>query len=81
MLPMSRPRGGAVDLTATAQSAVIRVDEARAKLGLPAWGGTDGQLSVAEFMAKHSGTIAKATDAEDGDDSKDNAGPPPAKDS
>jgi hypothetical protein len=72
--------GGTVDLTATAQSAVIRVDEARAKLGLPAWGGADGQLSVAEFMAKHSGTIAKATDAEDGDaDNKKTDGREPAK--
>ncbi len=73
--------GGSVDLTATAQSAVIRVDEARAKLGFPPWGGADGQLSVAEFMAKHGATISKATDAEAGDAPNDKDGRKSAKDS
>lgn len=55
-----------IDLTATAQAAVITVNEARAQMKLPPWPDADGQLSVSEFMAKHSTTISKATDAEDG---------------
>lgn len=60
------PQGPGVDLTATAQAAVITVDEARAAMGLGPLGGDEGGLSVAEFMARHKTAIADAATAEQG---------------
>ncbi|TXH42089.1 MAG: DUF935 family protein [Desulfurellales bacterium] len=63
---------GGVDLTATAQAAVITVDEAREKMGLGPWkDSAEGSLTVTEFIAKHSGVIAKSADAESGDASQE----------
>lgn len=65
-----------VDLTATAQSGIITVDEAREKLGLGPWPDeAEGRLTVAEFMAKHSGTIADAANAEQGTDEDEDTTP------
>jgi hypothetical protein len=59
-VPDSDPGGGSddvkpptkkIELTATAQAAVIRVDEARADIGLPPWGDEDGRMSIGKFMA------------------------------
>lgn len=58
----------ALDLTSTAQGAVITVNEARASMKLGPWPGEDGDLSVAEFMAKHSTVISDAASAEQGDE-------------
>ncbi|MFS6701104.1 hypothetical protein, partial [Staphylococcus aureus] len=55
-----------LDLTATAQGAIIKVNEARKSMGLPEYGGPDGELSIAEFIQKHSTVISDAADAEDG---------------
>jgi len=42
------------------------VNEARASMGLGPWQDSDGDLSISEFMAKHSTTIADAAKAADG---------------
>jgi hypothetical protein len=42
------------------------VNQALAQLGLPPWPGEDGNLTIVEFQAKHSGTIAAAANAEGG---------------
>ena len=42
----------AVDLTATAQAAVIRVNEARKQMGLPPFPDEIGNLSISEYMAQ-----------------------------
>lgn len=53
-------------LTPTAQSSIITVNEARAMQGLGPWSDGDGLLTVTEFQAKHSGDIAAAVNAEAG---------------
>jgi phage gp29-like protein len=52
-------------LTATAQGAIITVNEARAAQGLPPLA-TDGELTIAEFQAKHAAVIGQAVNAEAG---------------
>lgn len=65
--PPPAAAGASVDLTATAISGIITVNEARAVKGLPPWpGGADGELTVAEFMAKRAAVIATAANAEAG---------------
>lgn len=65
----------AVELTATAQAAVITVDEARGQMQLGPWRNpAEGRMTVAEFMAKNSGTIAEAAHAEAGGDEAAAAG-------
>lgn len=61
-----------VDLTPSAQGAIIKVDEARAVLGLPPLGTADGSLTINEFIAKHDAVTAEAAAATDGQ-----AGPAP----
>lgn len=56
----------ALVLTPTAQASIITVNEARAKLGQLPWPGEDGNLTIAEFQAKHGGDIAAAVRAEGG---------------
>ena len=73
--PQSAPREP-IELAPTDLAAVVRVDEARASHGLPAWGDADGELSVVAFKARFSSEIAKVADAESGDDPS-TAGPPP----
>lgn len=41
-----------LDLTATAQAAVVKVNEARAQMGLPPFPDDVGNMSIAEYMAK-----------------------------
>ena len=66
------PAGAGLELTSTPQGAVITVNEARRKMGLPDWPNEqEGKLSVADFMAKNSGTISKVANAEDGQAPKD----------
>lgn len=73
--------GDGFSLTPSAISAIIKVNEARGQAGLgPLLGPNggpdpDGDLTVAEYQAKHSVTIARAANAEEG---ADGSGPPPA---
>jgi hypothetical protein len=53
-------------ITPSMQGGIVKVNEARAKMGLPPWEGPDGDLSINEFMAKHSGAAAQAANAEKG---------------
>jgi phage gp29-like protein len=68
------PAGGGVELTPSALSAIVTVNEARASAGmgpllLPGGGrDPDGDLTVAEFQAKNAATIAVAAQAEAGND-------------
>jgi hypothetical protein len=55
-----------IELTPSMQGAIITVNQALSQLGLPPWPGEDGQLTIVEFQAKHSGTIAAAANAEGG---------------
>ena len=59
------PAGG-YDLTATAVASVIKVNEVRARQGLPPLE-VDGDLTVAEYGAKHAQVISRAANAEAGD--------------
>lgn len=64
--------GAPIDLTPSSQGAIIKVNEARAQLGLPALTTAegaldpDGNLTIAEFGAKKAATIAAAAKAEEG---------------
>jgi hypothetical protein len=79
---------GELDLTPSAQGAVITVNEARRSKGLgplASDGGAedpDGFLSVAEYLAKHSEVLGQAADAEAGvsDAPQGAGGQPPAGD-
>jgi phage gp29-like protein len=84
-MPVSgAPDGGAaepnINLTPSAQGAIIKVNEARGSIGLPplttAEGAPDpdGELSIADYQAKHASVIADAAKAEKGTDPSD---PPP----
>lgn len=53
-------------ITPSMQGGIVKVNEARAKMGLPNWEGPDGELSINEFMTKHSGVAAQAANAEKG---------------
>lgn len=55
-----------LELTATAQAAIVTVNEARATLGLGKIDG--GDAFIVEHIAKHSGTVAEAAHAEAGGD-------------
>lgn len=57
---------GDVVLAPTDNAAVVRVDEARAAMGLPPLGGPDGALTIPEYKAKHASVIADAAAAEGG---------------
>lgn len=75
-------RAVAVDLTPSAQGAIIKVNEARATLNLPPLDGPDGELTINEFIAKHDSVTAEAAAATDGTASTDKPAPPaPAKSS
>jgi phage gp29-like protein len=77
-----------VALTPSALAAIVKVNEARAAAGLGPLDGADGDLTVAEFQAKHADTVATAAQAEAGKDGSgaggagDGGAPPkpPAKD-
>lgn len=60
------PSDSKIVITPSMQGGIVKVNEARAKMGLPAWEGEDGNLSINEFMAKHSGAAAQAANAEKG---------------
>jgi hypothetical protein len=68
----ARAVGGQVQLTPSALAAIVKVNEARAAAGvgplLTAEGTPhpDGDLTVAEFQAKHAATVATAAQAEAG---------------
>lgn len=73
--------GPDVQLTPSAESAIITVNEARAAKGLPPWPGADGHLTVAEFTAKRAPVVAAAANAEAGSVGKPpqaDTPPPPA---
>lgn len=55
-----------INLTSTDIASIVTVNEARASQGLPPLA-TDGNLTVAEYQAKHSSTIAAAANAVAGD--------------
>lgn len=63
---------GALELTPTTQGAIVKVNQALAALSLPPLtrpDGTidpDGELTIAEFTAKHSGVVAAAENAQAG---------------
>ena len=59
------PVGKGPSLTATAQGSIITVNEARAAQGLPALA-ADGNLTIAEYQAKHAAVITQAVNAEAG---------------
>lgn len=50
--PSDKPAAAKLELTATAQAAVVKVNEARAQLGLSPFPEDVGNLSIAEYMAK-----------------------------
>jgi phage-related protein (TIGR01555 family) len=56
----------ALALTPTMQGSIVTVNQALATLGLPAWPDADGNLTIAEFQAKHSAPIAAAANASAG---------------
>lgn len=60
------PTEAKIVITPSMQGGIVKVNEARAKMGLPNWEGPDGELSINEFMAKHSGAAAQAANAEKG---------------
>lgn len=66
--------GGGPDLTLTPsdQAAIVTVNEARASEGLPPIAG--GELTIAEYKAKHASIIATAAAADDGIDDDDDDG-------
>lgn len=80
----TRSTGQALDLTPSAQGAIVKVNEARAKLGYPPLttaGGAldpDGNLTIAEFTAKRSAVVAEAAKAESGVDPNKKPAPVPA---
>lgn len=65
-----------MDLTPSAQGAIIKVNEARATLNLPPLDGPDGELTINEFIAKHDSVTAEAAAATDGTASADKSAPP-----
>jgi phage gp29-like protein len=72
--------GSKVELTPSALAAIVKVNEARAAAGLGPL--EDGDLTVAEFQAKHAATVATAAQAEagkdgSGDDGAGDGGAPP----
>ncbi len=77
--PVATPPAEAqvLKLTASDLAAIVTVNEARASVGLPPLPGTDGNLTMPEFKAKHSGSIAVAAQAEKGGPGAPPAGPPP----
>ena len=54
-----------IELTSTDLGAIITVNEARASKGLPPLD-KDGDITIAEYKAKHSGVVAQTDAAEDG---------------
>jgi hypothetical protein len=60
------PSEAKIVITPSMQGGIVKVNEARAKMGLPNWEGPDGELSINEFMVKHSGVVAQAANAEKG---------------
>jgi len=66
-------------LTPTMQGAIVTVNQALAQLQLPPWPDTDGDLTIAEFQAKHSGDIAAAANAEAGKTGRATSQEPPLR--
>jgi hypothetical protein len=58
--------GGVVTITPSAAAAVTKVNEVRAQQGMPPLD-ADGDLTVAEYQAKHSTVISQAANAEAGE--------------
>ncbi len=54
-------------LNASDLATIVKVNEARASVGLAPLPGKDGQLTLTEFKAKHSAVLADAAQAEAGD--------------
>jgi hypothetical protein len=55
-----------VALTPSDVATITTVNEARASLGLPALENDEGELTVAEYKAKHAAVVAQASAASDG---------------
>lgn len=66
-----KPVESKIELTPSDVAAIVTVDEARGSLALDGFG-KDGDLTVAEFKAKHSSVIADAAAASDGEAPKKN---------
>jgi len=64
--PVDGERNIALVLTPTAQGSIVKVNQALAKMGFPAWPDSDGELTIAEFQAKHAEVVAEAVNAEAG---------------
>jgi hypothetical protein len=65
-----------LELTPSDLAIVVTVNQALQSVGLPPRDDADGNLTVAEFKAKHAGTVAEAAAADAGTDP--NAPAPPA---
>lgn len=57
----------ALKLTPSDLATIVTVNEARASAGLPPLPGDDGNLTIAEYKAKHASTVAEAAAAEEGE--------------
>lgn len=70
-----------VQLTPTDVGIITTVNEARAAQGLGPLAGPDGDLTIAEFKAKHTEVVAQAANAEAGNTGKNPAAdkPPPTR--
>jgi hypothetical protein len=78
--PSALPEASAtVTITPSDVATIVTVDEARASVGLPPIGGTDGGLTISQYKAKYAATVstAAAASAGDGVPPKPQA-PPPA---
>lgn len=67
----------ALQLTSTMQGAIVTVNQALAKMGLPPWPDKDGELTIAEFSAKHSEVVAASVNVEKGQAGGEPPPPPP----
>lgn len=79
-----KPGGGNLEITPSDLATIVTVNEARVSSGLPALrrpdgsSDPDGDLTIAEFKAKHSGVVAEASAASEGQPVDGPASLPPA---
>jgi phage-related protein (TIGR01555 family) len=69
--------GKGPEITPSDQATITKVNEARASQGLTPLEGPDGELTIAEFKAKHEAVISAAAAAEAGKEGAAPASPPP----
>lgn len=71
-MPPQTKESDALNLTSTDLGTIVTVNEARKSVGLDALPGGDGNLTIAEFKAKHSEVVAQAAAAEAGKEKPEN---------